>query len=97
MAALTVLVTFVGVQTEPPSAALSAVLVRLVVERGIDGARSVEADVTDCGHGVARIARPGACAMLQPFEIAHAPVAQDEGHASVDLPGLSLQVGAVAV
>ena len=97
MAALTVLVAFVGVQTEPPSAALSAVLVRLVVKRGIDGARSVEADVTDCGHGVARIARPGACAMLQPLEIAHAPVAQDEGHASVDLPGLSLQVGAVAV
>ena len=56
MAAFTVLVAFVGVQTEPPRAAFSAVLVRLVVEWGIDGARSVEADVTDCGRGIARIA-----------------------------------------
>ena len=35
--------------------------------------------------------------MLQPVKTAWTPVAQDEGHTSVDLPGLRLQVGAVAV
>ena len=64
MATVTVLVAFVGVETEPPGSAFTAIFVRLVVDWGLEGTRSVEADVTDSGERVELIARPVASAML---------------------------------
>ena len=90
-------VTFVRVEAKPPRATCIPIFVRFAVNWGVNGTRSVEANVADSGERVDSIALASANFMLQPIKSIWAPVANYKGHATVDLPGLPVQVETISL